>query len=92
MCLHQGINSGSRRNLLLQEQVNTLDGYVTVNTFHHATTLQIVLQGEENHALVMSHIGAHNSLFLADLQPLRTIVYRFIKTIPAQHAFFLHAR
>ena len=82
-----GALQGSRqRHLLLQELFHALDARVSMHAPHHDILFEVVGHRQQNHALVMRHIFAHQRLFFAHIQPLAGKIDGFIEPIQSARA------
>ena len=72
-----------QRNLFLQEQLDAFDARVGVEAADERLVHQVVVQGQQHHALVVGHVGAHDRIFLPGGQPASGEIYRFIQPISA---------
>ncbi len=81
------LDLGFERHLLTEEQFGALDPSVGVETANHGVGAQSVAQGEKDHALVVSHVRAHD-LVIPSAEARWREVNRFEKAVLAYHLQF----
>ena len=73
------------RHLFLQEQLDAPHDRVGVKAPHHHVVVQVIDEREQNHALVMRHVGAHDGVRFAKRQARGRKINGFVETVQARH-------
>ena len=73
------------RDFFLQQQFHALDALVGVEPLHHHVIRQVVTGCQQDHALVMRHIGLNGGMRLAGWQARFGVIERLVKTKTPKH-------
>jgi hypothetical protein len=57
----------------------------------HVISVQVIAQRQQDHALMVSHVGTDNRAILACSQTLSSKIGGFVQAIQAKHVEFLEA-
>ena len=65
---------------------------VGVETFHHHILQQIVTSRQQDHALMMRHVGLHDGVCLSFWETCFGVIERLVKTKTSEHVQALQVR